>query len=248
MLHYIPMGNLETSTPPSDPLIVALDFDKGAAALEFVHLLGADVSFYKVGYSLFMAEGPGIIHQLTDMGKRIFLDLKIVDIDQTVRRAVKNMPAGVEFTTIYGGADSVAAARSGRHGSLPYILAVSALSSQAVVRSDTGPEEGDEGWERISRYAESVIEAGADGLIASGEFVGRLRNHFASHTSRPCIVAPGIRPAGSAAHEHKRTLTPADALHDGADYIVVGRPLYQAPDARRVLVGIRDEISRVSMG
>ena len=237
------------STRPSDPLIVALDFDRKSEALEFIQLLGDEVSFYKVGYTLFMAEGPAIVRQLLGMGKRVFLDLKFVDIDQTMRRAIANMPAGVELTTVYGNADSIAAACSGRHGPLPYILAVSTLSSQAVARAsfaDSGPNRqtsDDDDWERVSRYAETAVAAGADGLIASGEFVSRLSGHFTAHTSRPILVAPGIRPAGSAVHEHKRTLTPASAINSGADYIVIGRPLYQAPDARRMLACIRDEIA-----
>ncbi len=225
-----------------DRLIVALDFDSVAQARELVAQIGDAVSFYKIGLVLFMSAGPGFVQEMLAQGKRIFLDLKMADIDQTVRRAVQNIPAGVELTTIYGGNATIKAACQGKGDTGLAVLGVTWLSSMgAGERRDNSSEK--DLCQYIETYADEALAAGADGLVASGSYVAALRARYKDRATAPIIVVPGIRPEGAAADEHQRTLSPKAAIKAGADFLVVGRPIRQAPDPRLAAQQIIEEIS-----
>lgn len=228
-------------TAARDRLIVALDFDNGEEARGFVAQAGDTVSFYKIGLVLFMAAGPSLVRELLDQGKKIFLDLKMADIDQTVRRAVANIPKGVELTTIYGGAPAIKAASEGSGSDGPAVLGVTWLSSAAAGERREGFA-GEDLGKHVSDYADMALAAGADGLVASGPYVAMLRQRYLGKDQKPLLVAPGIRPAGSQADEHKRTLSPGQAIAAGADFIVVGRPITQAKDPALAVRQIVEEM------
>ena len=228
---------------PGDRLIVALDVDGRDPALRLADRLGSLVSFYKVGWQLFIGAGFPLVRELGQRGKKVFLDLKMDDIEATVEAAVKNMKDGVELLTIHGTGATVRAARAGRGGrARPRFLMVTALSSvdTADVRSALANPELD-----IDDYAtgkaRDALDAGCDGLIASGSSVGRLRAAFPGRDF--LVVVPGIRPAGAGTDDHKRTLTPTEAVRSGADYLVVGRPVRDAPDPSASVARIVDEIA-----
>lgn len=232
-------------TPAAERLIVALDFDSERQALGLVDALGDTVRFYKIGYQLFLGAGMEFVRRLSAAGKRVFLDLKINDISATVESALAVLPADVDFVTVNGAAPVVRAARSGRRGAKPLLLAVPWLSSQD--RGDLRDalmwaELDEEGYvQYVSRLAGQALAAGSDGLIASGDFVGRLRRE---HGDGFPIVAPGIRPEGTEAAEHKNVLTPLQAIEQGADYLVIGRPIRKAPDAAAAARAVIAEIEQ----
>jgi orotidine-5'-phosphate decarboxylase len=232
----------------AERLIVALDLDTREQALALVSELGGGVTFYKVGLQLFMQNGLQIVDQLVQLGKKVFLDLKIDDTPRTVGEAVRNAAiAGVELFTLQGNADTAKAAKLGRGDRLaPRFLQVTLLSSwdnadlsehlHAPSRSQ-GPIDLDE---FVLRRSERILASGCDGVIASGSSVGKLRKKF----PELLIVTPGIRPSGAGADDHKRSLTPADAVRAGADYLVVGRPIRDANDPKATAARIQDEIAR----
>jgi orotidine-5'-phosphate decarboxylase len=233
---------------PAERLIVALDVDTGDDALGLVRTLGADVTFYKVGLQLFMEGGLQVIKELVAQGKKVFLDLKIDDTPRTVREAVRNAAiAGVELFTLQGNADTVDAARQGRGTrSTPKFLQITLLSSwnhadlgellhvpgksQAAIDLD----------EFVLRRTERILASGCDGVIASGSSVAKLRKKY----PELLIVTPGIRPSGTGADDHKRSLTPTEAIRAGADYLVVGRPVRDTNDPKGTAARIQQEIAR----
>lgn len=239
-----PMSPISVSRYPADYLIVALDFDSAHQADTLVGLLGESVGFYKVGWQLFLGAGWLVVDSLLARGKRVFLDLKIGDIDETVRAAVSNMPASagsIELMTISGSGATVRAAKEGRKGDRPKILMLTALSSwnDDDVRDFLSDERASLA-EYISRKAERALDAGVEGLVASGESVRTLRDRFGARSF--LIVTPGVRPSGSRHDDHKRTLTPGQAIRDGADYLVVGRPITRAADPQAAAQAIVEEI------
>ena len=227
------------SPAPADRLIVALDFDSAAEANLLIEKLEGAVNFYKVGWQLFMSEGWPFIRTLLEAGRKVFLDLKINDIDRTVEAALANMPnefAGrLELLTIHGGSSTVAAAKQGRgDNDKPYLLMLTLLSSMdAADLKELSPDGAMPDTDAIVlRRARQALDAGCEGLIASGSSVRALRRELCHREF--LIVTPGIRPADSGHDDHKRTLTPGQAIADGADYLVVGRPITQAPDPLQV--------------
>ena len=223
------------SPAPADRLIVALDFDSAAEANRLIEKLEGTVNFYKVGWQLFLGEGWPFIRTLLEAGKKVFLDLKINDIDRTVEAALANMPnefAGrLELLTIHGGSSTVTAAKQGRGGNdRPYLLMLTVLSSvDAADLKELSPDGTLPDTDAIVlRRAQQALDAGCEGLIASGSSVRALRRELRNREF--LIVTPGIRPADSGQDDHKRTLTPRQAIGDGADYLVVGRPITQSPD------------------
>lgn len=233
----------------TDRLIVALDVDTPEQAREIVRELDGVVSFFKVGYQLFVATGQGFVRELAEAGKSIFFDLKINDVAETVKLAVGNLPGReeVRFLTLQGPAATVRAAVEGRGGRRgPKFLHVPLLSSigEADLREMSLIGEGS-GLSAVQDYiiaqAGPALDAGADGVIASGAAIGLLRSAFPGRDC--CIVSPGIRPAGTAKNEHKRSATPADAIAAGADYLVVGRPIRDAKDRAQAAQSIIEEIT-----
>ena len=227
----------------AERLIVALDVDTAEKAMEIVQDLNGLVSFFKVGYQLFITEGLALVRQLIEGNKRVFLDLKMDDVEETIRRAVANIAAtGVEFLTIHGSGATVRAAREGRGGRKePKLLSVTLLSSldandlKDLFASSKLTVESYVKWR-----AKQALDSGCEGLIASGETIGMLHKLYPS----AIIVAPGIRPADSSRDEHKRALSPGDAIRAGADYLVVGRPLRNASNPRNAAEKIIEEMEQ----
>jgi len=233
-----------------DRLIVALDVPTAKEALSLADTLGDGVVFYKVGLELFVAEGLMLVRELQAREKRVFLDLKIDDIENTIERTVAVVArAGVDLLTVFGPAATVRAARRGRgdHPG-PKILAVTMLSSrnEEDLREMSFADPDGSGRPLVETYvrvrARQLLGAGADGLISSGATMKMLRDE---HGSEPIIVTPGIRPAGSGDDDHKRITTPGAAISSGADYLVVGRPVRRAIDPRAAADAIVAEIDGV---
>ena len=235
---------MDASENPDERLIVALDVDGRAAALRLVDRLGDLVSFYKVGWQLFIGAGFPLVRELAGRGKKVFLDLKMDDIEATVEAAVGNMKDEVELLTIHGTGATVRAARAGRADrTSPRFLMVTALSSldSADLRTALA-HPGLHIDDYAAGKARAALDAGCDGLVASGSSVRRLRDAFPGRDF--LVVAPGIRPTGAGTDDHKRTLTPMEAVRDGADYLVVGRPVRDASDPAASAARIVDEVAR----
>ncbi len=227
-----------------DRLIVALDVPHAVAGLDLAERLGDAVSFYKIGLGMLTGGGLALAQELKqDHGKRIFLDMKLFDIGATVEAAVRGLAQfDLDFLTVHGDPHVVAAAMQGAAGSDLRILAVTLLTS--VDRADL-----DAALIRPGDLADLVVEraarafaAGADGVIASPNEAAAIR--ALPEAAGRLIVTPGVRPAGSALGDQKRVATPARAIADGADHIVVGRPIWQAQDpaaaARSILAEMRE--------
>ena len=240
--------NSEKSTVQScERLIIALDFDSREEALALVELLGERIDIYKVGYQLFMREGMSFVKELVGLGKKVFLDLKMGDIDRTIAAALRAVPEGVEFVTINGGKATVAAAKEGRgRRDRPLILSLTFLSSlnQDDLRA-LMMNENLELDEYVQVFTRRSIEAGCDGVVASGESIREIRQEFGN---RLVIVAPGIRPQGKSRNDHKRALTPKMAIKYGADYLVVGRPVTEAKDSLGAVDAIIKEANAALAG
>jgi orotidine-5'-phosphate decarboxylase len=242
---------MRTETPARERLIVALDVDTLDEALQIVAQLGPEVSFYKIGLQLFMAGGLGTVRRIIDEGKKVFLDLKIDDTPRTVQEAVRNSAIdGIEFFTLQGNADTVRAARAGRgQRASPRLLQVTYLSSwdssnlHEQLHIDPGSATLSIDDQVIDR-AKRILDSGCDGVIASGTSVGRLRREYPSLL----IVTPGIRPSGAGTDDHKRSMTPFEAIRSGADYLVVGRPIRSAADPKGTAHRIQQEIERALLG
>ena len=235
------------SPAPADRLIVALDFDSAAEANHLIEKLEGTVNFYKVGWQLFLGEGWPFIRTLLEAGRKVFLDLKINDIDRTVQAALANMPnefAGrLELLTIHGGSSTVTAAKQGRgDNDKPCLLMLTVLSSMdAADLKELAPDGAVPDTDAIViRRARQALDAGCEGLIASGSSVRALRRELCDREF--LIVTPGIRPADTGQDDHKRTLTPHQAIGDGADYLVVGRPITQSPNPLQTAQSIISDI------
>lgn len=228
--------------PADDRLIVALDVPDVLKGLDLAQRLGDTVNFYKIGLGMLTGGGLALANELKgEMGKRIFLDMKFFDIPATVEAAVRGVAQfDLDFLTVHGDPHVVRAAREGAAGSDLKILAVTILT--ALDRSDLDASlivPGDIADIVVDRAARA-FEAGADGIIASPQEAARIR--ALPQAAGKLIVTPGVRPAGSAANDQKRIATPAEAVSNGADHIVVGRPIWAAPDpcaaAQAVLAGL----------
>ena len=227
----------------ADRLIVALDVDTTKKALDIIEYLNGLVSFFKVGYQLFIAEGLTFVRRLIERNNRVFLDLKMDDVEETIRRAVANIAASeVEFLTIHGSGATVRAARDGRGArEKPKLLSVTLLSSlDANDLKDLFADSKLTVESYVKWRAKQAIDNGCEGLIASGETIGMLRKLYPS----AIIVAPGIRPADSSRDDHKRALSPDDAIRAGADYLVVGRPIRNSSNPRNAAEKIIEEMEQ----
>jgi orotidine-5'-phosphate decarboxylase len=221
-----------------DRLIVGLDVPSVAEARRRVATLGDDVTFYKIGMQLVFAGGLGLIEELVGSGKRIFLDMKLLDIDNTVASAVDSIaPLGVTFTTIHAYPKAMRAAVARRTNGLG-LLAVTVLTSM------DDDDLSDAGYERaaaelVAGRAADARKAGMDGIVCAPPEIAAVRKIVGEAMS---IVTPGIRPAGAAAGDQKRIMTPGEAIAAGADYIVVARPVVAAADPGKAARAIVAEI------
>jgi orotidine-5'-phosphate decarboxylase len=224
-----------------DRLIVALDLPSVEAAQAIASRLGDSVVFYKIGYQLGFAGGLSFAQKLMDAGKQIFLDFKLHDIGNTVEKGVESVAkTGAAFLTVHAYPQTMKAAVAGKGVSNLKILAVTVLTSyndndlaEAGYRGNVG--------ELAARRAQQARDLGVDGLVCSGEEAATLRK-IAGGTM--VLVTPGIRPAGAAVDDQKRVMTPAKAIAAGADYLVVGRPIVEAADAKAAAEAVVAEIEQ----
>lgn len=223
-------------------LIVALDLPSRALALEMVDRLGGEADFYKVGLELFTREGPKVVQDLHDRGKRVFLDLKLMDIPNTVAGAVAAASdLGVELLTLHGqGGPRMMEAAVAQAGPTTRLLAVTVLTSLS-------PDEIETVWDRpvgsvrreVLRLARLARGVGVHGVVASPLEAGELRTALGPEA---LVVTPGIRLAGGDHHDQNRVATPGAAVDAGASHLVVGRGITQAPDPREALERVRSSM------
>jgi len=225
---------------PRDRLIVALDVPDVELAETMVLRLSDAVTFYKIGYQLAYAGGLRLVRQLADRNKKVFIDLKLHDIGNTVARGVESIAKlGATFLTVHAYPQTMRAAAEARAGTDLKILAVTVLTSY---------DDGDlhaAGYrlgvsDLVEARAQQAQVLGLDGLVCSAEEAAALRK-LVGHQLR--LVTPGIRPAGAASGDQKRIMTPARALAAGADYLVVGRPVLEAADPKAAAEAIQAEIA-----
>src|SRR3981189_214469 len=226
---------------PRDRLIVALDLPDVAAAEALVARLGDSVTFYKIGYQLAYAGGLSMVGRLTGEGKKVFADLKMHDIGHTVGGGVESVAKlGATFLTVHAYPQTLKAAVEARAGSSLKILAVTVLTSY---------DDGDlhaAGYrlgvsDLVEARAQQAQVLGVDGLVCSPEEAAAMRK-IVGHQMN--LVTPGIQPAGASAGDQKRIMTPARAIAAGADYLVVGRPVMEAPDPKAADDAIVAEIEQ----
>lgn len=232
-------------TPADDRLIVALDVPDVLAGLELARTLGDSVSFYKIGLGMLTGGGLALANELkAEHGKRIFLDLKLFDIGATIEAAVRGIARfDLDFLTVHGDPHVVRAACAGAAGSNLKILAVTILTSLDRQDLDDALIVPGAIGDLVAHRAARAFEAGADGVIASPHEAALIR--ALSEASGKLIVTPGVRPAGAAKGDQKRIATPAEAIRAGADHIVVGRPIWKAPDPKAAATAIRTEIAAI---
>jgi orotidine-5'-phosphate decarboxylase len=231
----------QTKIAARDRLIVPLDLPDVAAAEAMIARLGDSVTFYKIGYQLAFAGGLPLIRQLLDKGKKVFADLKLHDISNTVARGVESVAKlGATFLTVHAYPQTMKAAVEARGEAGLKILAVTVLTSY---------DDGDlhaAGYrlgvsDLVQARARQAQAQGVDGLVCSPEEAAALREIVGHKMS---LVTPGIRPAGAASGDQKRIMTPARAIAAGSDYLVVGRPILEAADPNAAAEAIVAEIEQ----
>lgn len=223
-------------------LIVALDVSTAAEAQKLVQRVGDAAGIYKVGLQLFTAEGPGLVRNLVNSGRRIFLDLKLHDIPNTVAHAVKSAAElGVYMLTVHasGGAAMLRAATEAAAGRLN-ILGVTVLTS---LTDDDMQQIGVSGRlsDQVVRMASLARSAGCQGIVTSPHEALTVRKSMGEGFA---IVTPGVRPAGSETHDQQRIATPGQAISNGASHIVVGRPITHAADPAKAAAAIISEMEQ----
>ncbi len=226
-----------------NPIIVALDFESAAPARELVERLGPSVQTYKVGLELYTASGMDFVRELIAKGKDVFLDLKLYDIGETVKRAVARIAAsGVRFTTVHSSLQVMRAAVEGRGTSDLKLLAVTVLTS--FDQSDLA----DLGYtgiavpELVALRVRKAMEANFDGIVSSPLEVAAVRKITGPGA---ILVTPGVRSAGAGKGDQKRVATPAEAIANGANYLVIGRQITRAGDPAAEAGRILAEIATV---
>ncbi|WP_235917304.1 orotidine-5'-phosphate decarboxylase [Maritimibacter harenae] len=229
-------------TKTDDRLIVALDVPNALEGLALAQRIGDPVGFYKIGLGMLTGGGLALARELIDeMDKRIFLDMKFFDIANTVEAAVKGLANyGIDFLTVHGDPQVVRAAQTGKGGSDMKILAVTVLTSLDRGDLDQMMIAPGDLQDIVVERARRAMEAGADGVIASPHEAAMIR--ALPEAKGKLIVTPGVRPAGAATGDQKRIATPAKAIGDGADHIVVGRPIKSAPDPKAAAEAILAEL------
>ena len=223
-----------------DRLIVALDLSSMEAAEALIAKLGDSVSFYKIGYQLAYAGGLPLVAKLADRGKKVFIDLKLHDIGNTVASGVRSVAKmGATFLTVHAYPQTMQAAVEARGDHLK-ILAVTVLTSYddedlhaAGYRLDVS--------DLVEARALQAEALGVDGIVCSAEEAEAVRGIVGAQMS---LVTPGIRPIGSDVGDQKRIMTPTRAIAAGADYLVVGRPIVEAPDPKAAAESLAAEIKQ----
>jgi orotidine-5'-phosphate decarboxylase len=234
------MNSQSRTVSARDRLIVALDVPTQTEALNVVRDLSPEVDFFKIGLQLYTAAGPEIVRAVLATGAKVFLDLKLHDIPNTVARAVDSaVQLGVQMLTIHlsGGPEMIRAAVAARKNNLS-ILGVTVLTSAT---EETLREIGvsDKIDNYVLRLAKVGVAVGIDGLVASPREVKMLRAQFGAKIK---LVVPGIRPSWAEADDQKRFMTPHQALDAGADYLVIGRPIIAHPRPRKAVTKILNEV------
>jgi orotidine-5'-phosphate decarboxylase len=226
-----------------DRLIVALDVPNALEGLKMAETLGDAVSFYKIGLGMLTSGGLALANELkAEHGKRVFLDMKLFDISATVESAVRGLAQfDIDFLTVHGDPHVVRAAKEGASGTDLKILGVTILTSldrsdldSCLIRDGAIPD-------LVVERAGLAFEAGADGIIASPQEAAAIR--ALPEAKGRLIVTPGVRPAGADLGDQKRVATPASAIGDGADHIVVGRPIRDAVDRKAAAQAIISELA-----
>ena len=226
-----------------NPIILALDVESAAEARALVDRIGDHADFYKVGLELFTVAGMGFVQELIGRGKNVFLDLKLYDIGETVKRTVAQVArTGVRFLTVHSPTAVMRAAIEGRGSSGLKLLAVTVLTS--FDQQDVN----DLGYSRtlsdlVEWRVRKAMEAGMDGLVASPLEARSIR---AAAGTGAILVTPGVRSAGAGKGDQKRVATPAEALSDGADFLVIGREVTRAQDPAAAVQRILEDIRTVS--
>lgn len=220
-------------------IIIALDVPEADQARRLIEQLEGLVSFYKVGLELYTAAGTEFVRELVARGLNVFLDLKLYDIGETVKRAVRQVAAlGVRLLTVHGSGPIMRAAVEGRQGAPLKLLGVTVLTSfDEEDLADLGYPTSVR--ELVRLRARKACEAGLDGLICSPLEVAELRQIVGPDR---LLITPGVRSAGAELGDQKRVATPGEAIRQGADYIVVGRQVTRSPDPRGEVMRILEEI------
>ncbi|MEY8828674.1 orotidine-5'-phosphate decarboxylase [Sedimentitalea sp. XS_ASV28] len=226
-----------------DRLIVALDVPNALQGLELTRQIGDAVGFYKIGLGMLTGGGLALANELKEEhGKRIFLDMKLFDIGATVEAAVRGLAQyDLDFLTVHGDPHVVRAAKEGAAGSGLKILGVTILTSLDRGDLDDSMMIAGQVPELVVERAARALAAGADGVIASPQEAAAIR--ALPEAEGRLIVTPGVRPAGAALGDQKRVATPETAIADGVDHIVVGRPVWTAPDPRAAAQAILAEMA-----
>jgi orotidine-5'-phosphate decarboxylase len=221
------MSEMRAAVDARERLIFALDVPTVEAAEQLLDRVDKGVSFVKIGLELYTATGPEFIRRVLARGKQVFLDLKFLDIEETVRRATRRVAElGISFLTIHANRKALRAAVEARGDSGLKLLAVTVLTNfDAHDLRDIGIQWSVE--DLVAARARLAMDCGCDGVIASGAEATAIREKV---SGKCLIVTPGIRPAGKGVDEHARATTPSQAIQAGADYLVVGRPIRDAAD------------------
>ena len=226
---------------PQDKIIIALDVPDTDGALRLLDSLGDPPALCKIGLELFTAEGPSVIKAVQDRGSRVFLDLKFHDIPNTVAHAVKSASGlGVAMTTLHasGGPVMLEAAAKAAEGSELLLLAVTVLTSMdAAQLSSTGVSV--EPREQVLRLAGLASDAGIGGVVCSPLEVNAIRTSLGNNLR---IVTPGVRPTWAATGDQKRVMTPAEAVKEGSDWLVIGRPITATENPREAYAKVVEEL------
>lgn len=220
-------------------LIVGLDVPTLGEAEKMVATLGDTVSFYKIGYQLVFAGGLEFARDLAKDGRKVFLDMKLLDIDNTVASGVENIAKmGMSMLTLHAYPKAMRAAVEAAKGSGLCLLGVTVLTSMDEADLTEAGYSGDP-RSLVLRRAEQAREAGMGGIVCSAEESAVVREVVGPDMA---IVTPGIRPSGSERGDQKRVMTPYDALRAGSTHLVVGRPIVKAPEPEQAAKAILDEM------
>lgn len=230
--------------PADDRLIVALDVPNLLDGGTIVDQLGDSVSFYKIGLGMLTGGGLALANELKERGKRVFLDMKFFDIGATVEKAVAGIAQfDLDFLTVHGDPHVVRAAVAGRGDSATRILAITILTSLDRDDLDASLIKAGNVQKLVVERAHNAFAAGADGVIASPQEAALIR--ALPEAAGKLIVTPGVRPTGAALGDQKRVSTPAQAIKDGADHIVIGRPIWQADDPKAAAETVIAELANI---